>query len=196
MNDKHDHEPKEYSDVTQKTTEVAFQRAIINKGSSILRGRRVSWIDIELPVDNTGKARGKCIDLIGEDDAGWYVLCELKFRRRSRDNGGPAEAGKQLKDYVELLGENLATFKMHQGKVFDKKKFANGRFRLVVAANREYWRSWFSARKRDKQGLIDGIQYYEVEVDQFEFDHQKEKAGTKIYSPILPESGVRWKERN
>ena len=79
-------EPREFKTTIRHTAECAFQRAIIQGKKSIVKEEVINWIDIELPVDGSNSPRGKCIDLIGKDSHGNYVLCELKFRKTG-DNG-------------------------------------------------------------------------------------------------------------
>ena len=74
--------PGDYSTSIRHTGECAFQRAIILNGTSSVNGDEIEWMDIELPVDERINPRGKCIDLIGKDSEGNYVLCELKFRKK------------------------------------------------------------------------------------------------------------------
>ena len=90
------HNPKVFTTEISHVSECAFERAIILGKYSILDGKRVDWLDIEIPVAQSGKPRDRCLDLIGKDEDGRYVLCELKFRRRSEDNGNPREAANQL----------------------------------------------------------------------------------------------------
>lgn len=71
--------PRNYAMCIHGISECAFQRAIILGEYSIVdKEDKITWIDIELPVDDSTSSRGKCIDLIGKDSQGHYVLCELK----------------------------------------------------------------------------------------------------------------------
>ena len=64
------------------TNEKALQRAVLNQGESYLDGKTVEWLDIELPVEFSENARRPCIDLIGRDEDGRYLLCALKQQDR------------------------------------------------------------------------------------------------------------------
>jgi hypothetical protein len=65
------------------TNEKALQRALLMQGTSLLDGKEVKWLDIELPIEFTDNSRRKCVDLIGKDNDGQLYLCELKFSGNS-----------------------------------------------------------------------------------------------------------------
>lgn len=60
------------------TNEKALQRALLMQGTSLLDGKEVKWLDIELPIEFTDNSRRKCVDLIGKDNDGQLYLCEFK----------------------------------------------------------------------------------------------------------------------
>ena len=185
--------PGPFSTEIRHVSECAFQRAIILGKYSIVNGKRINWIDIELPVDKAESARGKCIDLIGKDSDGNYVICELKFRRKYRDNGGPIEATKQLKEYFELINSNIDYLKglQHDNATesINWDDVAKGKTRLFVVANKDYFESW-CVRKHTDLPDDDGVEYYAVNVNQNEFSDQK---GTLLkYMPIMPDEGFEW----
>lgn len=163
---KQENHPVRYSTEISDSAERALQRAIILSSVSNLNGMEVEWLDIEIPVDYSGKPRGKSIDLIGKDADGKYVLCEVKFRKKSSDNDNPEEAAKQLKRYHELIKENYDKIHGHKenGKAVDWEEVASDRTRLVVA--------------------------YSIAVDEFEFEKQKGIA--KKYTPNMPSEAKTW----
>lgn len=188
--------PKSYNaDKVAHTAECAFQRAIIQGKQSRVKDDIITWIDIELPVNDSTSARGKCIDLIGKDSKGRYVLCELKFRKKS-DNGGPEEAASQLKEYYQEIKKNakeLNSIKLHHSnasELIDWEKVASDNTRLMVVANKFYWETWCV---RKKVLLTEkGVEYYSVNIDRFEF--KKQKGDKKLYAPYMPEEGLEWEE--
>ena len=122
------------------TNEKAFQRAIYYGENTFLEGHdRIRWIDFELSVENNPQARDCCVDLIGEDSNGRYVLCELKFSGKSGlGNGSPQEAGEQLNRYYKLLLDNVEFVTFHKNvrdTVFDVERFCKTKPRLLVAAD-------------------------------------------------------------
>ena len=66
------HNPKEFAIKISDVSECAFERAIIRGEYAILDGKRVDWLDIEIPVAQSGKPRDRCLDLIGKDEDGRY----------------------------------------------------------------------------------------------------------------------------
>lgn len=178
--------PCRFATQIQNTSECAFQRAIIEGQYSLLNGEKIEWLDIEIPVDYSGNARGKSLDLIGMDSKGNYVLVELKFRKGSRDNGNPEEAAFQLKEYLQYIKQNYSHLHGHSenGKPIDWEKVANGKTRLVVSANKRYWESWFGPRRKGVKYDITGVECYSVDVEQDEFINQRGEMDT--YSPKFP----------
>ena len=69
---KQENHPVRYSTEISDSAERALQRAIVLSSVSNLNGKEVEWLDIEIPVDYSGKPRGKSIDLIGKDADGNY----------------------------------------------------------------------------------------------------------------------------
>lgn len=187
-----DNKPKAFSKEIKHAAKCALQRAIILAKESILNGKIVYWLDIEIPVDRSGKARGKCVDLIGKDEDGKYVLCELKFRKNYRDNGIPDEAAIQLKEYFDLIKTNSPHIHGHEenGGEIDWEKVAKDNPRLVVAANKRYWETWFGPRKKDMSYDLKGIECYSINVEEDAFE--KQKKGKETYKPKLDGSQNMW----
>lgn len=184
--------PKAYSTEIKHVGECALERAIIQGKTSKLNGFEVEWLDIELPVNVTGKARGNCIDLIGKDSDNNYILCELKFRRRSFDNGNPEEAANQIKKYLCMVKEYYKRLHYHRqnGSLINWEAVALGKTRLVVAANSRYWNSWLGNRRKGRTYKTEGVECYSINLDQDEFSRQKGERDK--YSPYMPESGKEW----
>ena len=185
-------------DVTN-TAECAFQRAIIQGRYSFIKGEKIKWIDIELPVDDSLSKRGECVDLIGKDSKGNYVLCELKFRKRS-DHGSPSLATTQLKNYYENIKKNAVELNriklghINASERIDWEKVASPTTRLMVVANDFYWDTWL-IRSRKKERLTDkNVEYYSVNVDRFEFE--KQLGDNKNFAPIMPKGGIEWIEKH
>ena len=186
--------PGAYRVEVKHTAECAFQRAIILGEQSALNGQIVTWLDIELPVDISGHARGRCVDLIGIDSDGNYVLCELKFRKKYRANGNPEEAAKQLSEYMKLIKDKYEYFgdsNHHKnGKPINWEKLANGNTRLVIAANSGYWKSYFGPRRKGEDYNTMGMECYSVDIKDDTFVNQK--LNKKTYTPIMPKEGLKW----
>ena len=190
------HNPKVFTTEISHVSECAFERAIILGKYSILDGKRVDWLDIEIPVAQSGKPRDRCLDLIGKDEDGRYVLCELKFRRRSEDNGNPLEAADQLNRYLESIKNHYETLGQHRNArgYIDWEAVANGATRLVIAANHRYWDSWYGPR-RPKGEYVPSEEFecYSVNVDQDIF--AKQKGSNATYTPNMPEEAKVWERR-
>ena len=189
---KQENHPVCYSTEISDSAERALQRAIILSSVSNLNGKEVEWLDIEIPVDYSGKPRGKSIDLIGKDADGKYVLCEVKFRKKSSDNDNPEEAAKQLKRYHELIKENYDKIHGHKenGKAVDWKEVASDRTRLVVAANNSYWENWDEKSINGWKFDTSNVELYSIAVDEFEFE--KQKGNAKKYTPNMPSEAKTW----
>lgn len=189
---KQENHPVRYSTEISDSAERALQRAIILSSVSNLNGKEVEWLDIEIPVDYSGKPRGKSIDLIGKDADGKYVLCEVKFRKKSSDNDTPEEAAKQLKRYHELIKENYDKIHGHKenGKAVDWKEVASDRTRLVVAANNSYWENWDEKSINGWKFDTSNVELYSIAVDGFEFE--KQKGNAKEYTPNMPSEAKTW----
>ena len=186
-------------DHVRHTSECAFQRAIIQGKYSKVKGEEIKWIDIELPVDDSSSPRGECIDLIGKDSNGNYVLCELKFRKKG-DNGSPNEATDQLKCYYEYIKRNAAELNKiklghtNASEKIDWEKVATSKTRLMVVANDFYWETWLKRSKKKEKLTDPKTEYYSVNIDRYEFEKQK---GEKPYfTPKMPEEGLIWEEKH
>lgn len=185
------------ADHVAHTAECAFQRAIIQGKSSVVKGEKIKWIDIELPVNDSASSRGQCVDLIGMDTNGNYVLCELKFRKKS-DNGNPIEATEQLKGYYEEIQKNKTELNRirlghtNATEKIDWEKVASSNTRLMVVANCFYWDTWLK-RSKNKVTLTDKkTEYYSVNIDRNVFE--KQRGGNKYYTPEMPKEGLKWNE--
>lgn len=178
--------PKEIKD----TGEKAFQRAIVNGGISILSADKmdwVEWIDFEVPVGDSSKPRDNCVDLLGKDASGRYVLCELKFSGKSAGNGSPKEAADQLLGYAKQLADNADNIRLHENvaqDAFNAKEYKKQKPRLIIAADLTYW-----IKRRDEQKDA-RVENYAVLIKTDVFEKQK---GEEIqYKPEMPQSGFMW----
>lgn len=186
-----------YSTEITDTAERAFQRAIIQGKTSLVKGEEITWIDIELPVYGD-KSRGKSIDLIGKDSKGNYVLCELKFRKE-RDSDGPNEATEQLKGYHEYIKKNAKDLNSMNLKhtnakeKIDWERVAGENTRLFVVANEFYWNTWLKPSKKQEKPFDKDVEYYSVDVNRYEFEKQKGKK--TAYTPQMPPD-TKWEEKH
>lgn len=185
------HHPGTPPEEISNTGEKAFQRAIINGGISYMSTDKkdwVKWIDFEVPVGDSDKPRDNCVDLLGKDASGRYVLCELKFSNKSSGNGSPKEAADQLRDYEKQFAENVDNIRLHENATqgaFNPKQYKERKPRLLVAANFVYWANWIK-EPRDMS-----VENYTVFVHADEFEKQK---GRSIqYKPEMPSSGFVWR---
>jgi len=166
--------PKEYSTLIASTTETALQRAIIINDYSIIDGEKVTWLDIELPVDIRSKARRRCIDLIGKTDDE-FIICELKFGKDSATDP-PYYAEKEVINYIQDIRYNYISLdkddSIHHtnGKHFYWRDVAE-KGRPIIAANEAYWRYWTKHRKVD---IPTDIPCYSLNVDTIFFKQLKQ----------------------
>lgn len=192
--------PQDYNaNNVANTAECAFQRAIIQGNYSIVNKEKIKWIDIELPVDDSASSRGQCVDLIGMDSKGNYVLCELKFRKKT-DHGNPIEATEQLKGYYENIKHNAAELNRiglghtNASEKINWEKVASSNTRLMVVANCFYWDTWLK-RSKNKVKLTDKeTEYYSVNIDRNVFE--KQKGENKDYTPKMPKEGLTWEKKH
>lgn len=184
------HHPGTPPEEIKDTGEKAFQRAIMNGGISYLstdKKDRVRWIDFEVPVGDSDTPRDNCVDLIGKDATGRYVLCELKFSGKSTGNGGPQEAADQLKNYAAQLAENVESIRFHENakEAFNPMRYVAHPPRLMVAADLVYW------GKRIKEPRDQSLENYLVVIGGDEF--VKQKGENVQYKPEMPPSGFMWR---
>lgn len=186
--------PRDFSIKIQSTSETAFQRSIWMSHSSQLNNTIVTWIDIELPVNVSGNPRGKCLDLIGIDNVGRYVLCELKFG--SPGNGNPSKALKQIQEYADFITLNASILVGHHKRSEDRWilnwKIASDadKRRLIIAGNDEYWNYWISQRGFEIP-KSDNVECYTLPIPSNHYICQK--GNSSRYTPtIVPKLNV-WK---
>lgn len=183
--------PRVFTTEIKSTSETAFQRALWLCKTSIIEGEAISWIDIELPVDISGNARGKCIDLIGKDESGNFVICELKFGEPG--NGNPHDAQRQLAEYFEQITKNSDFLGQHinareRGNI-NWHDVASNTTRFILAANEAYWQYWLNQRNLT---LPSDVECYELPIptDYFKL-LDKDKNGQ--YTPSIPAEKNIWK---
>lgn len=147
--------PKKYIEKATKNGETAIQREIYRSENR--------WYDLELPI---GQYKGKKqtssirIDLIGKIE-NKLTLCELKY---TKGEGQPLDALLQLISYYIMLLNNaskLDQYNIHHenaeihNKTFKWTSFANEPLRLMLLANKSYWRNWhLSSPKNDAVRLL------------------------------------------
>jgi len=188
-------------DSIESAGEKAFQRALLNSKHSYLKYRKdsepekVMWLDLELPVSFSNKARRRCIDLIGvmEDTP---IICELKYLEVSKSNH-PVYAIYELLTYYYLIQCNyreLDSNNVHHQLPLPKIKWEslikNFSTQLLVAANKSYWDYWFErVNKKDLIELLFLI-IKELDVNLHLFltpdeDFIKQKNNKKSYKPFI-----------
>jgi len=138
-------------------------------------------------------ARDQCIDLLGIDDKGRCVICELKFLRTSIKDTAQ-DAAEQALNYHRLLCDSRYPFKLHENAAtseIDLDSLRSKDTRIIVAANAKCWSRWTRSRKWNRAALPADIEYYSIDVAPDEFLRQQ---GTtkKAYIPKLPASGKKW----
>lgn len=143
--------------------EKALQRGIYRSENIRLPGnKKITWLDIEVPVEYYSAARRGGVDLIGycEDDNSTYIV-ELKYSDTIQKHVdtplfaalevahyGHALCDKVNKDHLlnqvkpsmfhenSVFRANNALYEnLQEGKLFQK-------IVLVVAANNTYWKKW------------------------------------------------------
>ena len=196
-NENKPNKPRDFSMKIRSTTETAFQRAIWGSKTSKVGRTTVTWIDIELPVNQSGNPRGRCIDLIGIDDQKEYVICELKFGKNTKD--APAKAAKQVNEYLKFIQDNRNSLQPPHKKArlpIDWRKVAAKSTRKIVAANKDYWNHWSDPkRNKDKKSttsIPDGIECYTLDISTKLFAEQKKKSKEATYTPEITEERNIW----
>ena len=190
-NENKPNKPRDFSMKIRSTTETAFQRSIWGRITSEVGETTVTWIDIEIPVDCSGNPRGQCVDLIGKDNNGRLVLCELKFG--DPGNGSPAEAAEQIRLYKDYAAKNASSLGHHKKAetrgTLDWSIVKSTSTRLVVAANSAYWEYWRQRGELEKSSLV-GIECYKLPIDTDYFENKKPEGET--YTPEITEEQNIW----
>lgn len=181
-NENKPNKPRDFNMKIKSTTETAFQRSIWGRMTSEVGGTIVTWIDLEIPVDKSGNPRGQCVDLIGKDNNGRLVLCELKFGNPG--NGSPTEAVEQIRRYVNEAVNNSEHLGHHKKAEtrggLDWNQVKSSSPRLIVAANKDYWEHWF---KEQKVSIPNDIECYKLPIDSNCFKNQKPQ--NESYTPEI-----------
>lgn len=149
------------------TNEKALQRALLMQGTSLLDGKEVKWLDIELPIEFTDNSRRKCVDLIGKDNDGQLYLCELKF---SGNSDTPRDAESQLLEYFELIKYNAQ--KLEDNNIHHKKQesfswieLALSSPKLCIMADATYWCKWENKVEKVKLQHPDEVKCFAIDID-------------------------------
>ena len=173
------------------TSEDAFQRAIWRCKTSKVDGTTITWIDIEIPVIPLKKRGGKRIDLLGIDDNGRYVICELKF---NNTKNSPRDVVEQINGYQEeiIKPDNASKIQNHKQArlTVNWKKVADKSTRKIIAANEGYWKYWDRDENGNKrqyagreEGIPSDIECYKLPIKPNHFKDQKGE--NKTYEPKL-----------
>ncbi len=210
-------EKKVFSPVSfdiRDTGEKAYQRAIFQGDKTVYKEETIKWIDLEFPIEpsSTGKARRKCIDLIGKSE-NYYVFAELKKEK----GDPPLYAINELIDYIYILDRSLnisqkddnECLHFHESaNISDKntikffKDFSLEKSLLIIAGNMDYWKDYLKD-DNSKRCLRECKNYLKVEQNlniyyasypNEYFKKQKERSGNDKYKPILENgSNNNWK---
>jgi hypothetical protein len=122
--------------------ETSLQREIIRADCSVILEKKVHWIDIELPIILNKKSRRKSIDLIGLEEDGDFVICELKYGASKDD---PIKASFQLLSYFLCILFNASELELTEvhhtnaKREFNWKRIEIANTKLVVAGDEKYW---------------------------------------------------------
>lgn len=172
------------------TNEKALQRALLMQGTSLLDGKEVKWLDIELPIEFTDNSRRKCVDLIGKDNDGQLYLCELKF---SGNSDTPRDAESQLLEYFELIKYNAQ--KLEDNNIHHKKQesfswieLALSYPKLCIMADATYWCKWENKVDSVKLQHPDLVECLAIDIDSNVFAGQRAEQGGEHYTPSLEEN--------
>lgn len=194
--------------------EVAFQRAIFNNKKSILQFRggitkEVEWLDLELPVSfEEGKARRKCVDLIGKiDDI--PVICELKFMNKA--GGDSPEYGIfELLMYYTLILYNKENLEKEGVRHSFENYISEWKWSdivcenpiLIFCANKTYWSYWENKTNNlacifELVDLLNEKLNVDIKLFQtadIDFEEQKKNSGKNGFKPIV--ESIDWFEVN
>lgn len=178
------------------TSEKALQRAIWHSEFTILDNGKgnVKWIDFELPVNDSGKARDNCIDLLGIDNSGNYVICEVKYSGKGKGHGDPSYASEEVKRYDDQIRQYGRLFKLHKNNkrstMFSLEHFLSSEHRLLVVGDQRYWDIWGS--KPTAAQVNNKIEHYSISISNDEFIKQRISNGGSYYRPKMPPEGTVW----
>lgn len=172
------------------TNEKALQRALLMQGTSLLDGKEVKWLDIELPIEFSENSRRKSVDIIGRDEDGRYLLCELKFSNNKTDS--PCNAEKELIGYYDLINQNsteLDNNDIHhkKQKIFSWAELINSNPRLCIMADASYWVHWENKVDSVKLQHPDQVECFAIDIDPDIFVNQQSEQGGEQYTPSLEE---------
>lgn len=172
------------------TNEKALQRALLLQGSSLLDGKEVKWLDIELPVEFSENSRRRSVDIIGVDVDGQFCLCELKF---SGSSDTPRDAESQLLEYFDLIKDNAQ--KLEDNDIHHKKQeffswiqLALSTPKLCIMADATYWRKWENKGMKVKLQHPDNVKCFAIDIDSNIFANQRAVNGGELYTPSLVEN--------
>lgn len=207
-------------DCNEKALQRAMLKQTIDGTSTILEDEtEIEWLDYELPVEFSGNPRNRCVDLIGRDNKGRFVLCELKFGCNGDDSPFDAE-----KEALVYLGEicfhwkEMDNHNLHRPYIYIKKRserfnlpnfswsdFVNSAPRVIIMADKNYWEYWIDRAERQRKGEGKGksdnkqilikdpqIECYSIDIEPDFFEKQLEKSNEGKYTPELSKN--EWKK--
>lgn len=172
------------------TNEKALQRALLLQGSSLLDGKEVKWLDIELPVEFSENSRRRSVDIIGVDEDGQFYLCELKF---SGSSDTPRDAESQLQEYFDLIKDNAQ--ELDENNIHHKKQkffrwvdLDNSNPNLCIMADASYWCKWEDKVEKVKLQHPEKVKCYAIDIDSDIFVNQQAEQGGGQFTPLLEEN--------
>ncbi len=195
------------------TSETAFQRAIYKSKYSILdfkdnrAGKKIKWLDLELPITLTEKSRRPCVDLIGKIK-NIPIICELKFYKKKSNSDKPLYALIEVLAYYYFIlcnYDRLDKFNIHH-KNTQSFKWEDivkpDIILLMIAANKSYWNYWLKVRRdsdKTKQlikNILSSSKKLGIDIKLFstpEVDFDLQKGSSKYYAPkITPGKSKSW----
>lgn len=192
------------------TSEKALQRCLllqtINGNSPRFGSSIINWIDLELPVILSNNGRRPSIDLVGRDENGTLVLCEVKFNNTI---DSPHDAECEILNYVaeillhykeldenEIHHSNMNHMEFRWEEIIEKKP------RVMIIADRGYWQRWQrkinkakTAKQKSKRALAgkmivrdSSIECYSIDIEKDYFKKQfniKKEPKEARYKPDL-----------
>ena len=112
----------------------------------------VEWLDLEVPLTFSKKARRPSADLIGECSNS-YAIGELKFCKKS-SSMRPEYAIFEVLIYSWFIRANVTDLHKHdvshKGKKIRWDNFIAESQYLIVGANKGYWDYWLKTRRNEK----------------------------------------------
>lgn len=195
--------------------EKALQRAMLKQSLDGTKtylddGTFIEWLDLELPVELSKNSRRKCIDLVGRDNNGRFVLCELKHSCNRNDSPHDAETeGLTYLGQICFHCEELDDNNIHHPYVYIRETtnkydlpnflwydFIKSHPRFLIMADKDYWDYWKARKARQKTKITDkkvigihdsSIECFSLDIEPDYFKEQLKHSGDSNYVPELYE---------